>query len=53
MQQIVEIFIATYNRPHFILDTIGVLSYSLYIWQQLFLVNNDLNFKFITDFFNL
>lgn len=32
---------------NFILDTIGVLSYSLYIWQQLFLVNNDLNFKFI------
>ena len=28
---------------NYFLDKIGVLSYSLYIWQQLFLVNNDLN----------
>ena len=35
-----------YIFNNYILESIGILSYSLYIWQQLFLTNNDLLFKF-------
>lgn len=35
-----------YIFNNYILESIGILSYSLYIWQQLFLTNNDLLLKF-------